>query len=587
MRSLLFAVIVVCSFTLGARGQEDLSWVPQPILALRLEGNITLSPTAHLFWSVNQAEGTATFAIANRQPPTWLGFGLSETGSMRGADIALLRKNSSGGLYLTDMHASDFVPPTEDMSQDLTLITAFQNDNITAFAFRRKIDAQCIDEDLTVRLSTNQWVITAFGSTDNFAYHGPNNRAAKDLWLLDPQKNFVQFVAPTDAQTLELLGSSKPYTVPMEDTVYCYSFHTLPNDTSYHVVMEEAITSPAVHHVVAYRCSAGAAAKARAMYSGAGNETQCAHISLNPADGARVFNPCTQVWAAWGLGQGPLIMPDNVGKPFGNDTSYSPIFLMLEIHYDNTRRLNITDQSGFRLTYTKTLRKYSMGTMTLGTDFPWITIPQGQASYSVPGVCPQDCTSQFTTPLNVFGNFFHMHMWGKEMHAKVVRDGRELIDFRVRYWDNNIQSLQKVSNFALMPGDNIQTVCTYDTTKSNGTVLGGYATYNEMCFLFLLYYPAVTLPTCLVENSLTTCSYGGKSKITANQLPLGISLLPGEANAPGAMCPAPAVNVSSPAPPVSSNSSSPSAKPGGASSVAKSRWSLALVLAGAGAVLWL
>ncbi|KAJ3339868.1 DBH-like monooxygenase protein 1 [Gonapodya sp. JEL0774] len=336
---------------------------------------------------------------------------------MKGADIALLQKNAQGDLYLTDMHAPDFVQPLVDMSQDLKLLAASQNDNVTAFAFSRPIDAQCIDEDLTVRLRTNQWFITAYGSSQTFSYHGPSNRAARDVWLLHPEKNFRTFVPPPDAQYLDLNVSSTPMVIPMEDTLYCYSFHTLPNDTTYHIVMEEAHVSPVVHHIVAYRCSSSQSVKARALY-GPGNETRCAHISANPADASRVFNPCSQVWSAWGLGQGPLIMPDDVGKPFGNDTSFSPVYIMLEVHYDNTRRLNVSDLSGIRYTYTKQLRKSNMGTLTMGTDFP--------------------------------------HTWGKEIYAKVVRNGVEQGELgRVRYWDNNLQSMQLVDNYTILPGKSV------------------------------------------------------------------------------------------------------------------------------------
>ncbi|KXS15796.1 hypothetical protein M427DRAFT_134829 [Gonapodya prolifera JEL478] len=435
-----FAAIAVALLSFGLRAQAqgsnetaydtnpnpDLSWVPHSILSLRLAANISLSKTPHLFWTISEQD-------------------------IKGADIVLLRKNATGGVYLTDMEPYGCrKPPTANMSQDLELITATQTDTVTAFVFKRKIDTH----------------------SETFAYHGPDNRVARDVWLWDPENNFVQFVAPADVQTLVLRLSSKPYQIPMEGT----------------------------------------------LYSGAGNETQCAHFSANPDNYKRVFNPCGDVWAEWALGQGSLIMPNDVGKRFGNDSFYSP-----------------------------TLRKYDMGTLTLGTNFPLIKI---------------------------------LHKWGKEISAKIVRNGREIIEFQNKSWDNGFQSIQKM-------------VCNYDTTKSNETIVGGWATYSEMCYLFLSYYPAVSFPNCLplAEDGTTECYYAGKSKRGLKQLPPGLQALPSDTNAPGAMCPAP-FNVtatppapSSPSPSKSSNSTPVTGKPGSSvwwkPSCATQVWAVAAVAAAA------
>ena len=37
--------------------------------------------------------------------------------------------------------------------------------------------------------------------------------------------------------------------------------------------------------------------------------------------------------------------------------------------------------------------------------------------------------------------------------------------------------------------DEIRTTCSYDTTSATSTTYGGEASYNEMCYGFLFFYP--------------------------------------------------------------------------------------------------
>ncbi|KAJ3340735.1 hypothetical protein HDU93_006405 [Gonapodya sp. JEL0774] len=482
-----------------------------------------------------------------------------------GADIALLRKDAADDLYLTDMHAYDFAEPVADLAQNLKLLAAIQTSNVTAFAFSRPLDAQCLDEDLTVRLLTNQWVITAYGSSQTLSYHGPNSRAGRNVRLLHPEKNIFNFVAPPDAQHFDVNISSTPFIVPMEDTIYCYSLHTLPIDGNYQIIMEEPIVSPLAHHLIVYACTDSEEQQARAMY-GTRNEMQCAHISARPEDRSKNFQICQSVWSGWALGQGPLVYPSDVGKPFGSDRTLSPRSVMLEIHYDNTRRLNISDMSGMRYTYTQQTRTHNVGVLMMGTDTPGILIPPGLSSYSVPSVCPGSCTSQWKEPINVFASAFkswcflplhhnklettiilnvshqHMHLSGKEAYSKVVRDGVEIAELgRVRYWDNNVQSLQFVDNYTLFPGDYIETTCTYDSSKRTTPTKGGLATSDEMCLFFISYWPLMPMGFCIQEpignnNTLMAyCPYNGTDNAGFNAFSPYVPLPP-LANAPGATC---------------------------------------------------
>lgn len=57
--------------------------------------------------------------------------------------------------------------------------------------------------------------------------------------------------------------------------------------------------------------------------------------------------------------------------------------------------LDIIDSSGFRLYYTKQLRQYDGGTLTMGHIVaPTLMIPERQMEWNITGYCPQLCTER-------------------------------------------------------------------------------------------------------------------------------------------------------------------------------------------------
>lgn len=64
---------------------------------------------------------------------------------------------------------------------------------------------------------------------------------------------------------------------------------------------------------------------------------------------------------------------------------------------------------------------------------------------------------------------------------------KHVFDYR-EYWNFGFQELTLV-DLTLSPGDQINTHCTYDTTKSGGEVDFGSDSSEEMCMSFLFYYP--------------------------------------------------------------------------------------------------
>ena len=56
-------------------------------------------------------------------------------------------------------------------------------------------------------------------------------------------------------------------------------------------------------------------------------------------------------------------------------------------------------------------------------------------------------------------------------------------------------------------GDELKTICTYDSTKRRKTTLGGDSTSDEMCIAFIKFYPkqAVPMPLCMNYKELSIC----------------------------------------------------------------------------------
>jgi hypothetical protein len=70
----------------------------------------------------------------------WIGFGLTEAGAMKGADIVYYQ--TSVPSVLTDAYALDFVTPSRDDNQDWTLLTASNNGGWLTVEIARALDTQ-------------------------------------------------------------------------------------------------------------------------------------------------------------------------------------------------------------------------------------------------------------------------------------------------------------------------------------------------------------------------------------------------------------------------------------------------------------
>ena len=110
-------------------------------------------------------------------------------------------------------------------------------------------------------------------------------------------------------------------------------------------------------------------------------------------------------------------------------------------------------------------------------------------------MCPQG-------GITVFAGLPHTHTLGRRVKMRHIRDGAELpTAFLDSYYDFNYQTMRRVE-FQMLPGDHIILECGYDTTTRLSYTRGGLSVQDEMCMMFLHYYPATTLAHCVSKLPL-------------------------------------------------------------------------------------
>jgi hypothetical protein len=191
-----------------------------------------------------------------------------------------------------------------------------------------------------------------------------------------------------------------------------------------------------------------------------------------------------QFITGWAPGGQNNVLPDDIGM----DLPVPGSKLLLQVHYWNVAgHDNVRDRSGVAVcTGTgrpNTARVHALGTLN-------IAIPPRTTEWSTSG----RCTPAITEPVTVMSAAPHMHQRGRSLESVVLRGGAEASPetmVRVDNWDFNTQTSYPAP-MMILPGDVIETTCTYDN-PGDSMVYFGERTEDEMCFNFVLAYPAGAL----------------------------------------------------------------------------------------------
>ncbi|MEW5300768.1 MAG: hypothetical protein WDW36_003674 [Sanguina aurantia] len=474
-----------------------------------------LTPSLVLHWSV--ANGSITMGLEDAnwtqgpgQGSHWLGLGLSEGGSMAGADMMVLIKgppaqpqppsvtsqseagdgagSSSGGAgpsaawTVQDMHSyANGAIPRADAMQDVKLMGQPVEAGGRLLAVMRRPLQTCDADDRAIVQGMWTHVIWARGSRWP-SYHGAINRGSSVLTLhpfanqTDGSQTAADAAADHDLKTFNLTMPN--VAIPSVNvTNYMCSHVEVPVSGKQHIVRYlPVVQNPRlVHHMILFSCSSPP------------NATGDLFLCPRMDEGCQTFT------IGWAPGIKSVELPAAAGYPVGGASTR---FFSLQVHYNNMEHVSgLRDSSGFQVSVTPHLRPHDMGIISLGETN--LTIPPGVARVEAPiNLCPAACLARLAGPTTVWRGWLHMHELGSEMQTRHTRNTTELPPLgSQRYYEFNYQggSAVAASSELLLPGsDALLSQCIYNSLSREVVTHAGEDTQSEMCFNFLSVYPAPT-----------------------------------------------------------------------------------------------
>ncbi|XP_056115845.1 DBH-like monooxygenase protein 1 homolog [Rhinichthys klamathensis goyatoka] len=436
-------------------------------------------------------ESTITFEV-EVETRGYIGFGLSPTGAMSSSDI-VIGGVLNGSSYLLDYFTDSNRKVHKDPLQSYQLLYGRENGTHTVLAFSRNLQT-CDDNDKVITGSTVR-VIWAFHEEDvgvsGLVYHGMN-RGRKSLRLLNPGSSSS---IPAGTAFFDLQNEEVP--VPHKDTTYWCQIYRFPElKKKHHVIRIEPLIQKGhenlVHHILLYQCDSNL------NKSEINRGHECYHPNMPDS-----FFTCETVLFAWAIGGEGFTYPPHVGMSIG--TSIDPVYVQMEIHFDNlSLQRGTVDSSGLRLYYSPSLRRYDAGVIETGV---WVSLyhmlPPGMQDYITEGHCTQECLqesldSEMPSGVHVFAVLLHAHLAGRAIRTRHFRQQVELQPLASDdQFDFNFQEFQPLSQERIiLPGDSLITECRYNTKGRMNMTWGGLSTRDEMCLSYLLYYPRVNLARC-------------------------------------------------------------------------------------------
>ncbi|XP_063152745.1 putative DBH-like monooxygenase protein 2 [Candoia aspera] len=475
MKSLLFLMSTLCLCSSHS-------------LLSQLRFSLFLDPEhqTYLRWDYDNELAIMSFEF-QAQSTGWVAFGFTVNKNIPGADFVIGGVLPDGNIYFSDWHGVNEDTILEDESQDYELLSLTQDATSTTIAFRRPFRT-CDEHDLDITVDTLR-ILAAFGTNDTIDFfQGKITHKSLFMMLLETE---MKLNNPSVYHVYDLILNEFP--IPVDDTTYACTFLPLPIvKTKHHIYKFEPVITPQnetlVHHILVYACGNGSL-----LPSGV---SDC--YGADPD-----FSLCSQIVAGWAVGGGAYTFPDETGISIGTPTDAQ--WIRLEVHYSNFNLIpGLIDSSGLRLFYTPELRPYDMGVLHTGIfTFPIHFIPPQADSFLSYGFCNTSLFDEIngtpTPDMHVFGYLLHTHLAGRGLRGVQYRNGKQL---RVLCEDNkydfNLQETRDLrEHIILKSGDEFLVECRYQTTDRPEITFGGPSTLNEMCLIFLFYYPRNNISNCL------------------------------------------------------------------------------------------
>ena len=474
---------------------------------------------AAFHWSIDETNEILNFALIARATG-WMGFGLSENGGMRGADMVIFEAANPDRLidaYVLD----DIFSPAIDECQSWEVLYSQTTDGFLIVEAQRPLDTHDSqdrriynDREPTV---PPQLIIAAWGDSDTWTYHGPKNRSKGAIRFFGPGVDvWEQFhsVMEEEADGSFFVGA-KAFAIPSADTTYqrfCFNEDDLraagvPVDEPLHVIGIEPILDPNtvefVHHFT----------------------LMTSEIAGSTCDESNDHFETLYGWAPGGL---PHRFPSNLGSPLGVDGLK---FYDMEIHYNNPEFTGgNVDNSGVKIYWTRQKREFDVGTFALAdprTNLAGEPLGDGLSEHTYS--CPSSCTSSVLPvdqKIYIIGTVFHMHRQGRKASIQVMREGQVVYSTAIDFFDFDqagsiyvqptVPDSAQLEPFELLPGDSMVSTCYFENKDDTTFGLSGS---SEMCITSFQYYPRqmisanetslicgvkVDIPECAAEHEMKT-----------------------------------------------------------------------------------
>uniref|UniRef100_H9GQJ2 DOMON domain-containing protein n=1 Tax=Anolis carolinensis TaxID=28377 RepID=H9GQJ2_ANOCA len=463
----LFLLSVLCLYSSHAS-------VP----ALRFSAFLDPTHQIYLRWDHNAEEAIMTFEL-QAHSTGWVSFGFTNNKEITGADFVIGGILPDGNVYFSDWHGVSEDTVLEDENQDYELLSLTQDATSTTMAFRRYFRT-CDEDDLDITGDTLR-LMAGYGTDDtiNF-FEGRIVHKSLYMMLLSTED---ELHSPSIYHVYDLKVDDVSIT-SLKTKITLDSFSDRFNFEPRITPRNETL----VHHILVYACG-----NASVLPTGV---SDC--YGADPD-----FALCSQVVVGWAVGGGSYMFPDETGISIG--TPLDAQWVRLEIHYSNFNLIpDLIDNSGIRIYYTPELRPYDMGVLHTGLfTFPIHFIPPGVDSYMSYGICN---TSQFeemngapVPDMHMFGYLLHTHLAGKGVRGVLYRNGEQVtVLCEDNKYDFNLQETRNLKETVIFkPGDEFLVECQYQTLDRTDVIFGGPSTLNEMCLIFLFYYPRNNISSCL------------------------------------------------------------------------------------------
>ncbi|XP_010606010.1 putative DBH-like monooxygenase protein 2 [Fukomys damarensis] len=457
-----------------------------PTSRLRYSRFLDPSNVIFLRWDFDLKTEVIVFELQVRTAG-WVGVGTTNRYTIVGGDLVIGGVLPDGNVYFSDQHLVDEDTLEEDGSQDAELLGLTEDDTYTTMRFSRPFrSCDPHDQDIT---SDTMRVLTAYGLDDTLKLRRERT-FVKSIFLLQIfHPDDLDFPMDTMIHDLEITD----FLIPEDDTTYACTFLPLPIVSEKHHIFKfepKLIdhNESMVHHILVYACG-----NASTLPTGI---NEC--YGFDPA-----FSLCSQIIVGWAVGGLSYQFPDEVGISIG--TPLDPQWIRLEVHYSNFHNLpGVYDSSGIRLYYTTHLRKYDMGVLQLGVlTFPIHFLPPGAESFMSYGLCKTEKFEEMNgapvPDMKVIGYLLHTHLAGRALQTVQYRNGRQLRTIcKDDAYDFNLQETRDLpGDVEIKPGDELLIECNYQTLDRDSMTFGGTSTLNEMCLVFLFYYPRNNISSCL------------------------------------------------------------------------------------------